>query len=275
MEEIIKQFIHYLQKKDREESTVKMYVQEIRHFIGWMESNNKQLASLTEADIIQFRNFLIQKNMKPATINKSLSTISSFLKWVKETYHYDLHFPVQIRLSNQTSEQKPTWITQAEQSELLHILTLEKNPFQKARNEAIVYLMLFTGLRIEEVSQLLIKQVHNDYLFIQHGENIDRKVPILRNLSRKLTEWLEIRNRINKQVYHESPYLFVTKRSGKMQPRAIQYVIDGYNTELSFSVTSQILRHTFCRRLVEQGYTVEQVKELAGHKSIVTSYKYF
>ncbi|WP_134704762.1 tyrosine-type recombinase/integrase [Ammoniphilus sp. YIM 78166] len=58
-----------------------------------------------------------------------------------------------------------------------------------------------------------------------------------------------------------------------MQPRAIQFVVEGYSDKL-FAVTCQILRHTYCRRLVEQGIPLQQIKQWAGHKSIQSTFRY-
>jgi site-specific recombinase XerD len=158
---------------------------------------------------------------------------------------------------------------------LLKAAAKERNPFKKARNEALLAVMLYAGLRIEEVSKLHTYSIKNDYLLIVNKGSISREIPLCSKAKEKIQAWIEVRSRLKKKIYLESTYLFVTERSGQMQPRAIQYVVKPYSKRLGFSVTCQMLRNTFCRRLVEDGKTPEEVQMFAGHKSILTSYKYF
>jgi len=72
-------------------------------------------------------------------------------------------------------------------------------------------------------------------------------------------------------MHRESPYLFVTERAGFMQPRAVQFVIAALPDKVGFPLSCRSLRHTFCRRLAEEGASAERIRDWAGHKSLSTA----
>lgn len=275
MEELLEDYQSFLKGQKKEESTIKMYVHETKQFYSWLQSMQKDLNQLHQEDFVRYRDLLMNRGMKVATINKSLSTLRSFFKWANCNEYIQTTFPEQIRLHEDKKNTHPKWLSHDEEVQLQHIASLEKNSFKKARNEALIYVMLYTGLRIEEVSQLKLCSLTENDLLVFDEEILSRKVPVFSNVRNVLSTWIEFRSKLNKQVYMDSPFLFVTERSGRMQPRSIQFVVEGYSEKLGFTVNCQLLRNTYCRRLVKEGKTVEQVKIYAGHKSIITSYKYF
>ncbi|MGG0717496.1 tyrosine-type recombinase/integrase [Robertmurraya massiliosenegalensis] len=275
MKKILKQYEDYLKRKEKEESTTKMYVHVMKQFQLWLESKQKRLEHLTENDVYQFREHLIKKGNKIATINKLISILRSFLVWATKNNYVQMNIPENLRLYEERKEPSVTWLTAEEETLLLQTLSKEKNPFKKARNEALIHVLLYSGLRIEEISNLHTDAVTTKTIQIFHDGILSREIPLIKHVVEKLETWIDIRNLTGKPVYLNSPYLFVTERSGKMQSRSIQFVIEVYSEKLGFPITSKILRNTYCRRLVEDGYSVEQVKQYAGHKSITTSYKYF
>lgn len=275
MEKILKQYEDYLKRKEKEESTTKMYIHVMKQFQLWLETKQKRLEHLTENDVYQFRESLINKGNKIATINKLISILRSFLVWATRNNYVQMNIPENLRLYEDRKEPSVTWLTAKEESLLLQTISKEKNPFKKARNEALIHVFLYSGLRIEEISNLHTDAVTEKTIQIFHDGILSREIPLVKHVVEKLDTWIDMRNATSKPMYLHSPYLFVTERSGKMQPRSIQFVIEVYSEKLGFPITSKILRNTYCRRLVEDGHSVEQVKQFAGHKSITTSYKYF
>ena len=68
---------------------------------------------------------------------------------------------------------------------------------------------------------------------------------------------------------HSYQAIFVSNHTGeRLSERAVQYMLKKYN------VTPQILRHTFCQRLIDTKVDVETVARLAGHKDINVTKKY-
>ncbi|WP_246944920.1 tyrosine-type recombinase/integrase [Bacillus pinisoli] len=275
MKELIEQYESYLKEMKKEESTIKMYVHEVKQFNVWLETRQIGLDQLKREDVLQFREHLVEKGNKVATINKLLSTLRSFLVWATKNHYVQVNIPENLRLHEEKPNTQVKWLNIDDESKLLEIMSHEKNPFKKARNEALIYVLLYAGLRVDELSQLHTNAISEKTITVYHDGKFSRDIPVDDQVIEKLHIWIEVRNKAGKSVYLDSPFMFVTERSGRMQPRSIQFVVEGYSDKLGFLITSQILRNTYCRRLVEKGFSVEHVKQFAGHKSIVTSYKFF
>ena len=67
---------------------------------------------------------------------------------------------------------------------------------------------------------------------------------------------------------HSYQAIFVSNIGERLSERAVQYMLKKYN------VTPQVLRHTFCQRLIDNKVDVETVARLAGHKDINVTKKY-
>lgn len=257
----------------REPSTVRMYIAEVNRFLCWLEGRNKCLPQLEPADIISFRDEMVEKGKKITTINKWVSIINSFHKWAIENHILSERMSEQLRLTNDKKEH-PRWLNREEEYRLLEIASLERNPFMRSRNEALIHIMLHAGLRIEEVAMLKYKRMDSGDLVISDNNEEKRRVPIQYKLQSKLLEWMKHRSQSPKTIHQNSPFLFVTERSGNMQPRSIQFVVESFSAKTGFPITCQMLRHTFCRRLVEQNVPLEKIKQWAGHKTIQSTLRY-
>lgn len=257
----------------KEQNTVKMYLAEVRHFLGWLEAMNKRLPQLSQGDIISFRDEMVGRGRKVATINKWISVINSFYKWAIVNKIVKGNLAGQLRFLEERKEH-PRWLTVEEEEQLLKVASLEKNPSKKSRNEALIYTMLYAGLRIEEVSLLEYRSLEHGDLVIYEDVIEKRRLPMTDKLQIKLLEWMKYRSQSPKEFHQQSPFLFVTERSGNMQPRSIQFVVEGYSEKTGFSITCQMLRHTFCRRLVEKKIPLQQIKQWAGHKTVQSTMRY-
>jgi integrase/recombinase XerC len=275
MNDLLQQYYVYLQEQQKEASTIKIYLSEIEQFLSWFLSMKKSLLDVDQNDLFRYRDRMLDRRMKISSINKSISILSSFFKWAMKQGYVRYNYAERIRLWDDDKPEKPRWLSSQEVERLLQCASEEKNPFKKTRNEALIYVMLYAGLRVEEVSELLLTSLTEKEEMIVFDQGREkRRVPVTPNVREKLSLWLTQRNNTRKEIHRKSPYFFVTERSGKMQPRAIQFVIENISEKLGFPVTCQMLRHTYCRRLAEQGIPIEVIQRLAGHKSTLTTYQY-
>ncbi|MCS7460179.1 tyrosine-type recombinase/integrase [Paenibacillus doosanensis] len=275
LEADLQQFKMYLHERNKEASTVKIYACEIRRFLEWMQQQSKELSQIRPEDVISASYALHEQNASYATINKSISIVSSFFKWAKERGRVASNPAEHIRLLTQDKAEPPRWLSEEEEARLVQVAVKERNTFKRTRNEALVAVMLYAGLRVDEVSQLRLESLRNEALIVYEDDAEARRVPIDETTRQKLQAWLAERMQAGKREYAESPFLFVTERSGKMQPRAIQFVIEGFSERLGFPILCQYLRHTYCRRLAERGVPLERIKQQAGHKATLTTWRYF
>ncbi|RXT03549.1 site-specific integrase [Ammoniphilus sp. CFH 90114] len=260
-------------KQRKEGSTVKLYLSEAKHYLIWLQQKKKSFHEMTKEDLLECREDMLLKGRKITTVNKWISVMSSFLKWAKGRGYLTTNFAEHLRFLEEKKD-KPKWLSMEQEMLLLKQAEQERSSLKKARNEALIYVLLYAGLRVEEVSDLLLDSIDQGELVVMEEDVEKRRIPIDLGLQVKLLDWLKYRSQSMKVFHQESSSLFVTERSGNMQPRSIQFVVEGYSDKLGFTVTCQILRHTFCRRLVEKGVPLQTIKQWAGHKSIQSTLRY-
>ncbi len=275
MNSIIESYRTYLANQRKEDNTIKAYIHEVEGFLGWCTSRRTDLSGLSHETIAAYRDALVSRGVKTATVNKSVSTLSTFFKWAQSVGLAGDNFARRLRLPASKKEEPPRWLTSEEEQALLDAVSKETTTFQRVRNEALIAAMLYAGVKVEEVPQLPTGALRGAELDIYDEGVLARTVPLPPLAFAKLDAWLRLRLSSVKEAHSTSDALFVTERSGTMQPRAVQFVIETYSEKLGIPITSQMLRNTFCRRLAEQHIPVERLKALAGHKTLLTTWKYY
>ena len=128
------------------------------------------------------------------------------------------------------------------------------------RNTTIVVVLLHTGIRVSELCSLERSHIDVESHELTVDKNEDTRVIPLSNEAREY-----LGSYLNSHSYQA---IFVSNIGERLSERAVQYMLKKYN------VTPQVLRHTFCQRLIDNKVDVETVARLAGHKDINVTKKY-
>lgn len=132
-------------------------------------------------------------------------------------------------------------------------------------------LMLHTGLRISEVSNLRIGDIsispRKGEIIVRSGKGEKfRTVPLNLNVRNTLKTYLSVRPSVD----HD--YLFVGQKGERLRPAGIYYLVKkyGYGARIG-DVSPHTLRHTFGKNLVDAGVPLDRVATLLGHSSLNTT----
>jgi site-specific recombinase XerD len=152
------------------------------------------------------------------------------------------------------------------------------------RDKAIAFLMLYGGLRVEEVERTDLGDIdlhpRSGVVFIRQGKGFkERDVPLPKPARDALSAWLVERAKL--PISHTA--LFVALKAPDFVPlskRSMQAMIveAGQRAGLErldppVTVTPHTLRHTYAYMLRQAGVSVEVRAEMSGH-SIETAMKY-
>lgn len=152
------------------------------------------------------------------------------------------------------------------------------NTFCGLRDKVAMLLMYRAALRVSEVCSLTVDDVDldNGLIFVQLGKgNKDRVVPMDHELLLWCKKWVSVRP--------ESEYFVCTKKGTPVLDRHFRKVITNYAKKVGVYIRDgkkkktphpHTLRHCCLTELVEDGFTVQEVQAIAGHRSIVTTAKY-
>lgn len=284
---MLKNYISYLQNNGITKNTIISYTNDLQHFFH--DQNNESNNIITTADIQKWiHSMLNSTNKKPlaiSTINRRINSLRSFYSWATEMKHLQ-HNPMQniqdLKSADEDSE-KIMWLTEKEFEDLLNILRKKtlKGAYSEEkyhRDRAIIYLLTYTGIRVEELSNMKLTDIDLDLKRIRiigKGKKI-RTIPISHTLFIEIKDWLHFRTEIAKKKPYiaESTYMFYSQRSPKFSVRGIQAMIESYNLT-NKKLTPHMFRHTFCKWMLKAtNNDIEKVRRLAGHSNISTTSKY-
>lgn len=266
-------FGQYLRASDKSEHTIEAYLRDLRLFSEWFQNSNGDEMTpeaITPIDVREYKGYLLQvKASKPATVNRKLASISALCDWARKEGLIEAN-PAQGISIVQEVELAPKWLTKKEQYALLRAVQKEGNP----RDQALIMLLLHTGLRVSEVSDLRLSDIEiserKGQLTVRDGKGgKHRMVPLNADVRKTLVTYLEVRP----DAAHD--YLFVGKQKGRLKPWGIQYVASKYTYLARLdSVTPHTLRHTFGKNLVDARVSLDKVATLLGHKNLNTTRMY-
>ncbi|MBP1931467.1 tyrosine-type recombinase/integrase [Ammoniphilus resinae] len=164
-------------------------------------------------------------------------------------------------------------LTDEQVNRLLFYIQDHQNTSQ--RNELVVLLLLYTGVRVSELCQIKIQDIDffTSELSIYGKGGKHREVPLRNDLIAKIREYLK--GERSQSKFAESKYLLVSQRNEKMARDTINTLLEEIGADLEFKIYPHQLRHTFCTRLIHKGVDLTTVSRLAGHQSILTTSHFY
>ena len=141
----------------------------------------------------------------------------------------------------------------------------------KFRDHFLIAFMYSSGLRINEVSKLKIRDIDTDRMQIrveQSKGNKDRYVPLSKYIAEGLPKYFTMHN---PQIY-----LFNSCKGKPFTVRGIQRVFREavIASGILKQATSHTLRHTYATHLLESGVDLVTIKNVLGHQNITTTMIY-
>ena len=207
-------------------------------------------------------------------ISHHMKNLSPFFKWcVKKNYIPSSPFE---NIPTPKAEAKiPEVFTDTEVKRIIYCVkeVLFKDEFIRTRNLAIVGVLLMLGIRRSELLNLKIDDVNlENATVIVRGYSSkskrDRLLPIPNRLKYVLMDYISERKQANKTC----PYFFCSYwRDAKFTKSGLTYFFNDVQKETKIRVYPHKFRHTFATNCLESGMNLETIKQLLGHKSIITT----
>lgn len=279
---LVVRYLQHLSIEEKSENTVKGYGMCYRRFIQWLNSSWGEVTEIEDVSqtiIRDFKSFLESridrrsgKHLSPITINHYLTALKSLFLFAKSEGIRFRSEPISaIKLIPIARQNETRWLRPEEVKRILHAIErLERtSDKRKALYKAVVAVLVNCGLRVEEVSDLLITDVilQSGLIIVRNGKGGKyRHVPFNQKTRNILERWLS---------FHDgrSGYLFYSQRSAHMSTRAIQHMIEKLSELTQIKFTVHQLRHTFGKQVANlRG--IESAATLLGHSDIKTTRRY-
>lgn len=211
-----------------------------------------------------------------STLNNYVCMINPFLRWchrlryTQEDFSNVLHTGRLPSYDELPEEERPMdkYLTH-EQAEALLAVDAGCN---RPRDRAIIALILYSGLRTEELCSLRVKDVVGK----PHGEiEVKRKGGHYRKVlvGEKAYEYLDAYLATRKDRYTEDSPLFMTERGNPCNPNQVYRALRKKQSTLGLAVGGHALRHTFVSEIEKLG-GAGIARDLANHHSLHVTNRY-
>lgn len=256
---VIEGFIRDLHEKGSSPGTVKTYTRIIQEFSEWLKRNGGDMDRLTRVDVQQYIHHLEERGNSAATIQNKFAALSVLVRYLGAGDILQYIRRPEIRQSRHIAPKS------LDRNELNRVLR-EVERTGNRRDTAIIYLFVYSGLRVSEVVSLdredvMIRERSGSVTVRKGKGNVARTVPIPVEARLHLSQYLETRN-------DDHPALFLSNYQRRISVRSVQRIME------KFGVHPHQLRHTYCRELVGAGVDIATVAELAGHADINVTRRY-
>ncbi|MBH8603662.1 tyrosine-type recombinase/integrase [Thermoactinomyces sp. CICC 10522] len=251
-------FTRYLEEQGKSAKTIADYKRHVNNFAAWLTEQGGDIDTLTRHDVQQYMKYLENIGNKAATIKVKYIAITTYARYINRS---DIIENIRRPEARQNRNIAPKSLARNEYNRLLREAEREG-----ARTAAIVYTLLYTGLRVSELVALNIDDVklgeRSGSVTVRNGKGqVARTVPLPAEARHHIRQYLATRT-------DDEPALFVSNYKRRMSVRSIQRVIDKLGTH------PHAIRHTYARRLVEAGTDIATVAELMGHTDINVTRRY-
>ncbi len=266
----IKSYITYQKSTDKSPATLASYQSDLIQFAIWFESINgveMNLGNITPTDARQYKQHLIDLDLRPPTINRRLLSLKYFLEWGWDTKKIKYRFPLPKTVKH--SQSMPKWLTRTQQNQLLRHI----EQYANVRDAAIVKVLLNTGLRVNELCHMKWSHItmseRKGKLLVNAGKGCKyREIPLNKDARLALFN-------LDYTIHAGSDVFVFNGQRGVLSPRGIQLMLNRLHLPRVLGVISpHQFRHTFCKNLVDAGISLEKVAALAGHERLDTTKLY-
>lgn len=273
---LIEAFLEYLEfEKKYSKNTIQAYKTDLIAFKDFCEVEFDQ-ADLENVHYNQIRTWivsLVNNNISNRSVNRKVSSLKTFYKFLQKIGEIKTN-PLSSHKALKVQKKIQTPFDQNEVKEVLELIR-DGSDFESVRDRLIVEMLYSTGMRRVELINVKEKDIDHTGKTIKvlGKRKKERYVTILPSVYKTLQEYLKQKREVN-EVDMEA--LFVTKKGVKIYETLVYRIINLYFSRVSTKAkkSPHILRHAFATHLLNNGASLNSVKELLGHSSLASTQVY-
>lgn len=275
-------FLEYLKTEKRFSAhTLSAYNSDIQVFFAFLHDHIGQavttdvLNKVRDTDISAFLASQWRHEMGKTTMNRRLSTIRSFYKFLNREKLVDNPY-VAAHKGVRTPKPVPYALNESDTGRLLEaLLKHARSSWAGQQDYALLMTLYGLGLRISEALGLNIGDLGQANVTILGKGSKQRIVPVLPQIQQVWREVLASRP-ADLPNGPTAPFFVSLRNRERLNARHAQRLLEKLRMEqgLPDELTPHALRHCFATHLLMNGANLRVVQELLGHASLSTTQRY-
>ena len=270
-----KGFKNYLQlERNMSENTVQAYLRDVDMLIDYLEQekSSKPMTKIVLDDFTGFFAYLNELGLEAYSQSRTISGVKAFFKYLFNEQIIDTN-PSELLESPKPGKKLPDILSEKEIEEMINAIDLSLP--EGERNKAIIETLYGCGLRVSELINLKISDLHfNEEIISVTGKgNKQRLIPIGGAAKKQILIYKD-QVRIHQNIHKkDEDILFLNRRGKRMSRQMIFLIIKDLVAKVGFNkiISPHTFRHSFATHLVQHGADLRAVQELLGHASITTT----
>ncbi|QFT88077.1 Tyrosine recombinase XerC [Bacillus sp. THAF10] len=270
--EAIDLFVKDCELRNLRPFTIKYYLNEFYAFLNILKEQEIDVEKLRPYNVTEehikenviryMRNF---KGIKIVSINTRLRALRSFFNFLYKQKHIPKNPMGNVR---ELKDRKSIIATFTKDQLNKLFRQPDMRTFTGLRDYTIMLLMLETGIRVNELVGISLKDIkwEDGLLCIRNAKSYrERLVPIQKVMREQLKKYIAIRGDL------DSSALFVTVDGTRLSRRGVQQRIIIYGRKAKLKdvrCSCHTFRHTFAKLSVQQGANIFELQAILGHTSM-------
>lgn len=267
---------YFIKQDDCKESSKRLYRKTLRLFFEWVEKENKDIATLSKVDIVEYKEHLQGRGLSSLSVSSYLTSLRKFYEWA-ESERLSPNIVKGVKTPRRVQQFKKQHLTEKKSKELLQYFeSVSKRDF------AIINLLLRTGLRTIEVVRADVGDItfkNGRRILKVWGKGKDNKddfVILTDKAFQPIAEYLKTRGQVK-----ENEPLFTSTSHRNNGERLTTRTISGICKQGLRAIgldarefTAHSLRHTTATMILKHGGQLTDAQNVLRHASPNTTQIY-
>lgn len=265
----------------RSENTIASYQRDLFQFLNWSQDHPDPSQGVRE-----FLAHLHDLGQKPTSVARKVSALRQFFKFCCTEKGLGAN-PMEKVISPSLPKRLPKFLSNSEITALLQACQTglsypsKKKAALQARDQAMVYLLYATGLRVSELVQLQTYQIDFSLGYVRtFGKgDVERISPFATVASQKLKTYIdEFRHQLiaEESTENNKEWVFLNYQGERLSRQMFWKILKQLAIlgEVTTPIYPHILRHSFATHLLQSGMNLRSLQMLLGHADLSTTQIY-
>ncbi|WP_293784857.1 tyrosine-type recombinase/integrase [uncultured Pedobacter sp.] len=271
-----KSFITYLTHEKRySQHTITAYQKDLDQFELFIQASGMDITEVKHQQLRDYLVELMEEGQSENTINRKISALRSFYKFLHRSGEIDQNPAVLIK-APKIPKRLPVFVDAQKMDHLLDSQHYFDESFPSVRDHLVIELLFGTGMRLTELLQLKDTDIdlYSGTIKVLGKRNKERIVPINKQLINQLNTYIELKKLQN--FDNNLLILIVTNTGAAAYPKLIYRIVTLYLNHVSTNEkkSPHVLRHSYATSLLNAGADLNAIKELLGHASLAATQVY-
>lgn len=276
MNDHLQDFLHFLLVERRlSVNTISAYERDLKAYVLYLTRENiHSLQHVSRVHVLNYLTYLREQKLAASTLARTLSTLRSFHQFLlrEEAVTADATRDI----ATPTIERRLPKILSEQEVERLLSAPSTNTPLG-LRNKAMLEVLYATGVRVSELMNINLNDLHLTESFIQtvgKGKK-ERLIPIGKMASEAIMNYLR-NGRVKLVKAKKTDALFVNRLGDRLTRQGFWKIIKQLAVKVNIKkeITPHTIRHSFATHLLENGADLRVVQEMLGHADISTTQIY-